>query len=205
MKIITPERIALLAPHVDSDVAAQIAMSLDNAMPQFGIETLLPRAHFMAQACWESTQFTRFEENLDYTHAAIIAQVWPHLATRAASLVKKPVALANAAYAWRNGNGGERTGDGWRYRGRGLFQLTGRDRYDAAAKALGVPFVGNPDLVAQPHYASLTAMNFWKQNNCGVHAALGDVAAVTRVINGPKLEGLDQRRALTEQAIKIFI
>lgn len=204
MPIITGARIAALAPHVNPDIADQLATALETGMPQFGITGLLPRAHFMAQACYESEGFTRFEENLDYTHADVIARVWPRLASRAESLVNNPVALGNAAYAFENGNGNEASGDGFRYKGRGLIQITGRSAYEAASKNIHVPLVGNPDLAAQPQYAVLTALNYWRVNKCSIPAALNDVAGVTRLINGRAMEGLAQRAALTEQAIKIF-
>jgi putative chitinase len=201
---ITSARIALLAPHVVPPVADALAAALETAMPEFGITHLLDRAHFMAQCCWESDYFARFEEDLHYTHADRIAAMWPRLAARAEDLVGKPEALANAAYAWHNGNGSEASGDGWLFRGRGLFDLTGRASYAHAEAALGHPYLTDPDRIARPQDAVLTALNFWKENRCGVHALLDDCEAVTRIINGRACEGLTQRRDLTEQAKRIF-
>lgn len=201
--IFTAARLAALAPHVRADIADQLAAALDTAAPQFGVDTPLPRAHFMGQACWESTGFTRFEENLHYTTAGI-AEEWPRLEARAGELSLSPVNLANAAYAYRNGNGSESSGDGWRYRGRGLFQLTGRNSYDAAARALGVPLLGNPDLAAQPRFAVLTALWYWKANGCTAAAERDDATAVTRIINGKACDGMNERSALTIKAKEIF-
>jgi putative chitinase len=200
MTVITPLRLAQLAPHIAPAVADELAGALETAMPRFGITDILPRAHFLAQAAHESQGFTRFSENLHYSNPARIAAVWPRLAGRAADLVGKPEALANAAYGGKGGNGDEASGDGWRYRGRGLFQLTGRHNYTLAGEALGFDLARNPDPVAEPELAALTALWFWQQRGCTAAALQDDVEAVTRIINGPMREGLTLRRALTEQA-----
>jgi putative chitinase len=204
MPFITPPRLAQLAPGIVMSIADQLAGALETAMPQFGVTELLPRAHFLAQAAYESAGFTRFEENLHYSTPGRITAVWPRLAGRAADLVGKPDALANAAYAGRNGNGDEASGDGWRYRGRGLFELTGLGNYRRTGEGLGEDLEGQPDSAAEPDLAALTALWFWKDNHCTTHAMLDDVDAVTRVINGPKREGLSARRDLTERAKRIF-
>lgn len=204
MALITAERILQLAIQASANLAAQLAELIEAEMPDFGINTPLCAAHFMAQACHESAGFTRFIENLNYTHADRIAAIWPRLESRADILAGHPEAIANAAYANRNGNGSENSGDGWRFRGRGLFQLTGRDAYARAAGDLDRPFVAQPDLVAQPEGAVLTALWFWKKNTCGKAAERDDVKAVTRIINGPALAGLSERAALTEKAKAIF-
>lgn len=200
---ITPAALAALAPHISVEIAAQLAPALEEQMPKFGVDAPLPRAHFLAQACWESLGFTRFEENLRYS-AERIAAVWPRLAARAAELAGNPQALANAAYARVNGNGSEQSGAGWRYRGRGLFMLTGLNNYSAASRALGVALVGDPDLAAKPQNAVLTSCWFWKINGCGLFAAADDCEEVTRIINGPPRDGLTERRALTARAKQIF-
>lgn len=202
--IVTSTRLMQLAPTVQRAVADELAGALDTAMPQFGLTEFLPRCHFLAQACHESQGFTRFEENLHYTHPAAIVAEWKFLAPRAADLVGKPEALADAAYAGHNGNGDEASGDGWRYRGRGLFQLTGRANYRAAKIVVGHDLEADPDAAAEPDMAVLTALWFWTANHCSQKALLDDVEAVTRIINGPARAGLSERRALTEEAKQIF-
>jgi putative chitinase len=184
-------------------MADVLAPVLDAEMARWGVDTLLRRAHFLGQACWESAYFSRLEENLHYTHSAAIAAVWPRLAERADDLVGNPVALANAAYAGANGNGDEASGDGWRYRGRGLFGLTGRGNYLAAGKALGLDLEAGPDQAAEPHNAVLTALWFWKWRGCSELADTKDGYLVTRRINGG-VNGVQQREALTNQALTIF-
>jgi putative chitinase len=125
-------------------------------------------------------------------------------AARAPDLVGKPQALANAAYAGHLGNGDEASGDGWRFRGRGIFQLTGRANYAAAGAALRADLVANPDLLIQPRYAVDSALWFWKIRGCSDDAMRDDVEAVTRKINGSGMAGLEERRLLTERAKAIF-
>jgi putative chitinase len=203
--MITATDILALAPHALGP--EKLAAALESSMPDFGVNTPLARAHFLAQACHESSGFTHFVENLHYTDPSRLDDLF--LAVRgvadAAQLITQgPEAIANRVYARRNGNGAESTGDGWRFRGRGLFQLTGRDSYSRAAGDLGHPYVAEPDLVAQPEGAVLTALWFWQKNGCGYAAARDDVAAVTRIINGPGMAGLEERVALTAKAKEIF-
>lgn len=194
---VTPIRLMLLAPQATVALTSELALIIDANLANFGVSTPLAETHFLAQACWESGQFRRFEENLNYS-AARIPQVFPRLAPRALELAGKPDALANAAYANRNGNGNESSGDGWRYRGRGLFQITGRSNYRAAGHET------DPDSVSAPMGAVLTALHYWQTRGCNDAANNDDVEAVTRLINGPALEGLAQRRDLTERAKQIF-
>jgi putative chitinase len=202
--LVSAERIALLEPRVHADVAAAIAAELQRDLPAYGITDSLTCSHFMGQAAHETSGFQRFEENLNYIHATAIAAAWPRLAGRAADLIGKPQALANAAYGGRNGNGVEASGDGWLFRGRGMFQLTGRDNYAKAAHGLGMDLVATPDLAARPPGAVATALWFWNSRGCTGAAQADDCDAVTRLINGPGMAGADARRQLVEAAKKIF-
>jgi putative chitinase len=201
--LITAERIMRLAPLAPFTTAEALAPLIEEAMPRFGISSLLSRSHFMAQASWESSQFRRFEENLHYT-ADRIGQVWFRLKARAQELAGNPEALANAAYANRNGNGDESSGDGWRYRGRGLFQLTGRANYAAAGHGTHLDCLNQPDEIAAPRGGVLSALWFFQSRGCNDAALADDAEAVTRLINGAALEGLHRRLELTENAKRIF-
>lgn len=202
---ITAARLALLEPRVVPEIAAVLAAALDSEMPAYGVADLLTRAHFMGQAAYETEGFQRFEEDLNYLHATAIAAAFPRLASRAAGLVGKPMALANAAYASRGGNGPEASFDGWTFRGRGVFQLTGRANYVACGHALGRDFTAAPDLVATPPVAAQTALWFWKMRGCSGAAEADDADAVTRLINGPAMAGAYARRELIEAAKRIFV
>lgn len=201
---ITADRIAVLAPRVSHDVAKSLALAISAAAPAFGLSGILRVGHFMGQMCHESAGFTRLEENLNYLSADRIAKVWPRLALRAAALIGNKVALGNAAYAGKNGNGEESSGDGWRYRGRGLIQLTGRANYAAAGRQIGLDLVADPDLLLQADPAARAALSFWKATGCNAAADMDDCEGVTRIINGPRMEGLEARRDLTEKAKRIF-
>lgn len=174
------------------------------ACARFDINTPPRLAAFIGQCAVESARFTALEENLNYTNAQRIRDVWPSRVPTvdiAASLVRNPQALANRVYAGRLGNGDEASGDGWRYRGRGLIGITGMANYTLAATALAMPLVTEPDLVAQPAGACLTAAWFWHVHQLNALADRGQVDAITRQVNGPAMMHADLRRQYTEQAV----
>lgn len=208
MAIFTAARIFALAPKVAPAIAEKMALALERDAARFEVDSLDSRASFMANASHESAGFTRFVENLRYTNPERLDEMFSAVkgTADARALIKRGAeAIANRVYGGRNGNGPEVSGDGWRFRGRGLFQLTGRSNYAAAAAALGRPYVEKPDLVAEPDGAVLTALWFWKKNGCRADALRRDDKAVTRKINGPALAGLAERVHLTEAARKIFV
>ncbi len=168
------------------------------AMHHFEINTPLRQCHFLAQALHESVDLRSLEENLHYRPDRLRA-VWPQRFDFARSLdyAGKPIDIANYVYAHRNGNGDEASGDGWRYRGRGLFQLTGRANYAECGAALGLDLLDNPDLLLKPDNAALSAGWFWQSRDCNDAADADNCAAVTRKINGG-LNGLDARQYLLD-------
>jgi putative chitinase len=202
MAIFTSARLIEMSPQPPNGTLDALANSLEEHATSVGVNTLLRRAHFIAQMAHESGGFRRFVENLNYS-AERIAQVWPRLAPRASELAHKPDALGNAAYADRMGNGNEASGDGWRYRGRGLIQLTGRDNYRSAGSALDIGLIGSPQRAAEPADAVRIALWFWGSRKCNDAADADDVARVTRLINGG-LNGLEDRQRLTAAAKRIF-
>jgi putative chitinase len=172
------------------------------AFPRFSLTTSTRQSAFLAQTAHESAGFTRLTENLNYS-ATGLAATWParfrgadgQPNALARGLHRQPEAIANVVYANRMGNGPEASGDGWRYRGRGLLQITGRAQYQRCGAALGLPLVEQPDLLAQPGPAVLSAAWFWQVNGLNELADAGDFEAITRRINGG-LNGLAERRAL---------
>lgn len=198
-------RKALLAVGVAPAIALTWAEPLSAAAALHDITTPARVAAFVAQCAHESAGFTRIEESLVYTSAQRIAALWPRLAPIAAELVRAPQALANAAYADRLGNGPRTSGDGWRYRGRGLIQLTGRDNYRTAGHALGRDLEGQPDLVLQPDVAALSAAWFWSSRGLNAPADRGDINAITRAVNGPGMAGAGERLALYAQAVAALV
>ena len=202
MSALTADRLRELCQQPANGSLETLAYALDEHAESVGVNTLLRRAHFIAQMAHESGGFRRFVENLNYS-AVRIAEVWPRLAPRAHELANNQVALGNAAYGDRMGNGPETTGEGFRFRGRGLTMLTGKDNYRAAGQALGVDLVGHPERAAEPADAARIALWYWGSRKCNAAADLDDVAKVTRLINGG-LIGLEDRQRLTAAAKRIF-
>ncbi|WP_205894903.1 glycoside hydrolase family 19 protein [Metapseudomonas otitidis] len=197
------QRIDFSVP-LDGSLLSSIALieSFEMAISHFSLTTPARQSAFLAQAAHESYGFTRLTENLNYS-ATGLAATWPgrfrgadgQPNALARALHRRPEAIANVVYANRMGNGPEASGDGWRYRGRGLLQITGRAQYQRCGAALGLPLVEQPDLLAQPEPAVLSAAWFWQVNGLNELADAGDFEAITRRINGG-LNGLAERRAL---------
>ena len=186
-------------------VAGVFVAALQRAMDEREIDTPARRAAFLAQVGHESSQLTRLVENLNYS-AQGLAATWPSrylgpdgqpnaLALR---LARNPQAIADNAYASRNGNGDEASGDGWRYRGRGLLQITGRANYRAAGAGLGQPLEQEPELLEQPEWAVISAAWWWASHDLNELADRGEFAAITRRINGGT-NGQAERLALWER------
>lgn len=197
----------LIAADITPTLAREFAEPVSAACERFEITTPRRVAMFVAQCSHESMGFARREENLYYSNALRLTRVWPtrfHGIADAARYVRSPRALANHVYASRNGNGDEAGGDGWRFRGRGLLQITGRANYQAAAEALGEPYVEAPELVALPHHAAMTAGWYWAANHLNDAADACDVRGATRLINGSAMAGLDDRRELYGMAMQAF-
>lgn len=195
----------LVAAGIAPTQARIFAVPLAAACALYDISTPERVASFVSQCSHESAHFTRLEENLFYSRPERIREIFKSRVTtdaRARELARNPKGLANAVYGGRLGNGGEASGDGWKYRGRGLIQLTGRHNYSDASVELGRPYVDNPDLVAQPSDACLTAAWFWHTNKLNLLADVTDIRAITRAINGPALAGLADRQRLYTEAIE---
>lgn len=166
-------------------------------------------AHFFAQCAHESGDFRFLEENLRYTAEQLI-KTWPRLFPTmeiAQQYDRDPQKIANRAYADRMGNGSEASGDGWKYRGRGAIQLTGRSNYKAFAD-----FEGNPDIIYNPSivasdYPIESALFFFERNGlwaiCDKGVDVGTITELTKKINGGTL-GLDDRIKKTQDFYKIL-
>jgi len=194
---------SLASKHVSQAVLDNI---LENQalLQNFGINTPLKTAHFLSQIAHESDGFKVTIENLRYTTAARIKEIWP---TRfpdeeaAAPYVNYPEALANAVYAGRLGNGPAQSGDGFRYRGRGLLQLTGKANYAAVGQLTNLPLVEQPELAGASSSCLLIACGAWKHIGAADLPETASVDTYTRKVNGG-LIGLDDRKARFEIAKK---
>jgi putative chitinase len=169
---------------------------------RFKISTPRQQASWIGQCGHECGNFRILEENLNY-RAATLMKLWSkrfptlEIANQYAGNPKK---IANMVYANRMGNRDESSGDGYRFRGRGCIQTTGHANYFHAGQALGVDFVMEPDLVASPKYAALTAGFFWSTHGLNALAEQGNNLMVTKRINGGTI-GLDDRIAHTNMAL----
>lgn len=185
--------------------ALLFAQPLTAACERWGVEHL---PEFLAQVAVESGGLRRLQEGLTYITQQRLVDVYgrryfPTLES-ARPFVRNPEGLANYVYDdanRKNKLGNTQPGDGWKYRGRGLKQLTGRDNYARYQAASGVLCVDAPDLLLDPAIAADSAAWFWHANGCD--ALAGDVTALTRRINGG-LNGLAQRVALTATARGVF-
>ncbi|MGF6607071.1 putative chitinase [Paraburkholderia sp. WSM4175] len=213
---LTATQLTVAVPRVNTAVWLD---ALNVAMREFDISTPARAAAFLAQCAHESSDFTRLVENLNYS-ADGLANTWPsRFATAqktvgrrtpnaaAHRLARNPEAIANHVYANRLGNGDEASGDGWRFRGRGLIQLTGRANYRVASGAFGIDLVDEPQTLEQPALAALVSAWWWSANRVNAIADRGDWLAVSRAVNlgnaaSPAMpHGHDDRRARTLAAL----
>lgn len=157
--------------------------------------------NFLGQALHESTMLESVEESLYYSEKRLMA-VWPRrFPTLAAAkpYARNPRALAEFAYGGRLGN--DLPGDGWRYRGRGLIQVTGKANYRAMERATGYPLLSEPDLLLEKEPALRVSIAWWEINV--PDSAFGNVETVTRIVNGGRT-GLEHRRQLTNRAYQVL-
>ncbi|MBB4868055.1 putative chitinase [Pseudomonas nitritireducens] len=207
--LIDERQLLLVLPNA-RPVAGVFLPVLNAALGDFAIDTPTRVAAFLAQVGYESAQLTRCVESLTYS-AQRLAAVWPRrfrsadgsptaLAREAAY---QPERIANLVYAGRNGNGDEASGDGWRFRGRGLLQVTGRSNYRSVGEGLCQPFVARPQLLAEPRWACRSAAWWWQRNGLNELADEERFEDITRRINGG-LNGLEARTQLWRRAQEVL-
>jgi putative chitinase len=190
-------------------VADRWTPALNNAMSQFEINTPQRQAAFLAQVAEESGRLAHVKENLNYSKAGLLKTFPKYFnSSQAAAYARKPERIANRVYANRLGNGDEKSGDGWKYRGRGPIQLTGRDNYREAGTDLGLDLETHPELVEDPAVGAQVAAWFWKKNGLNERAdqarTAKDFDRISNVVNrgSPNKPALHQkeRREAWERA-----
>jgi len=171
------------------------------AFERHQITTPLRQAHFLAQASHETGGFRRLEESLNYSAERLLAVFARYIDSQAMAerYERRPEALANLVYddrnpARRNKLGNVQDGDGWRYRGRGIFQLTGRSAYREMGRRCGLPLEDRPELVNEPQYMLAVACSFWAWRGLNLFADEDDLMGVTVRVNGGQ-HGLSDRAA----------
>lgn len=160
--------------------------ALEQLLPDYGIDTEKRIAAFVAQCAHESGEFTMIKENLNYrweTLRRIFPKYFPN-DELAKQFAGKPEAIANKVYANRMGNGDEASGDGYRYSGRGLIQLTGKDNYFWFAESIGISAEEASEYMSTFEGAAQSACWFWETNNLNRWADVGDIEKMTKIING---------------------
>lgn len=201
--MITLERLRRFAPACPVERAEIIGGVLRGEAETYQVSTPARLHHFLAQVGHESAGFTRLEENLSYT-AARLMQVWPSrfkTLNDARPFERQPYALAEKVYGERMGNCAP--GDGYRYRGRGLIQITGRNNYERFGRISGLALLENPGLAADADDATRIALAYWRAEGCNLMADADDLEGITRKINGG-LNGIEDRAAWLAKARKAF-
>jgi putative chitinase len=205
--MITAEQFKHLFPRAQDP--ASWAESMNNVFPTYEINTPQRVAAFLAQCGHESGGWTVFEENLNYSAKGLTGIFKKYFPTEesAKPYERKPEMIANKIYANRMGNGAPESGDGYKYRGRGPIQLTGRSNYTQFAKDMFEDWqnvVENPDWVTSDReFALMSAIWFWNKNKLNVQADAGDIKLMTKKINGGYI-GLEDRINHYNEAIHLL-
>ena len=220
---ITLQQLLQIFPNA-GQVAGVFVSVLNTAMNRYQIVGQKRMAAFIAQVGHESGHLARLVENLNYS-ADGLANTWPSQYaepdgkgeyvkvqvsgkvrnkpnTLALSVDRKPEQIANIVYADRMGN--TEQGDGWKYRGRGLIQITGKNNYRACGQALGLDLMAQPELLEKPRHACMSAAWFWATNGLNTLADAGKFGAITQRINGGQ-NGAADRQALHAKALKVLV
>lgn len=176
-------------------------------LPKFEITTAARVAGFVAQCQHESLDFTILQENLNYGAKGLRGLFGKYFPTDelAKQYERKPEMIANRIYANRMANGPESSGDGWKFRGRGILQITGRANYTQCSRDLfqDDTLANDPDLVRTPEYAVITACWFWHKNQLNQICDRGDIVLLSKKINGGTI-GLEDRIAHWNAALDVF-
>ena len=181
--------------------SAKVLKEIDSVVENYGLDTKLRLAHFLAQCHHESMGFKKLEENMNYS-ANRLLQVFPKYFDRfsANTFARKPKDIANIVYGGRMGN--VEPNDGWDFRGRGYIHLTGRRNYELFGGSIGVDLTDNPQLVSK-NYPMDSAAWFWVTNKIDELSDNGTVAQITRRVNGG-VNGLKEREALFRKYLSLI-
>ena len=200
---LTLEQLKQMVP--DMPYAEHWYEALEQLLPDYEINTPERIAAFVAQCAHESGGFKFIKENLNYKAASlrtVFGKYFPN-DDLANAYAKKPEMIANRVYASRMGNGDEHSGDGYRYCGRGLIQLTGRSNYENFAASLDISPEEAADYLGTFEGAAQSACWFWESNNLNSVADAGDIKKMTKIINGGYI-GLEDRMAHYQHALQIM-
>lgn len=177
----------------------ELISSLNELMKQYDINTFDRVSMFLAQCGHESAEFKTFKENLNYSKKALLAVFGKYFTeSSAAKYERNPEMIANRVYANRMNNGNEESKDGWKYRGRGLIQLTGKENYEKFSKFCNKSLEDTISYCETDEGIVLSAIFFWNNNKCNIFADSNDFVALTKKINGGT-NGLTNRKKILEK------
>lgn len=172
-------------PNFKGYTLARLVEKLNIYANEFGINTPKRWAHYLAQIAHECGEFRRTEENLNYSADGLLKIFGKYFnKSNVGQYARKPEKIANRVYANRMGNGSEASGEGYKYRGRGVIQLTGKDNYEAYKRYCGYDVVKEPELIAQPVGAIRSSMWFWRNRSLNDLAEKDNLKEITRRVNG---------------------
>lgn len=204
---LTQQQLLAILPNCRPVVGAFLP-ALNRAMARFDISTRARQAAFLAQIGHESAQLTKLSESLYYKDATRVAQLFkygfdlnhngrvdPAEVRDAENYLRNSEKMANRVYGGRYGNGDEASGDGYKYRARGLIGITFHDNYRLCGRALNLPLLDQPKLLEQPEYAALSAAWFWWDRGLNELADAGKFDRISSVVNGGG-NGAAERRVL---------
>ncbi|WP_234731878.1 glycoside hydrolase family 19 protein [Acidocella facilis] len=184
---INADLLCSIMPPLTRAKANEFAPWMNTYLFRYDINTIPRLSAFIGNTAVESGYYQNLVEYMGYS-ADGLRKTFPHeFKTKevAEKYAQKPEAIANRAYANRNGNGDEASGDGWKYRGRGVIQVSGRNNYAAFSRFSHIDVVANPDLMAEPQYAVWSAVWFWNLNRLNGYADLHQFEKLASIINGP--------------------
>ena len=204
MSIFTEERLGKALYLTDANTLTNWHNALLDSLPEDMIESPSRIAGFLAQTSHESGKYKFLTENLNYSDKGLL-KTFPKYFNEinVMEYARKPEAIANRVYANRMGNGDEASGDGWRYCGRGLIQLTGKNNYQAFANSEQMNIEEVPDYLITYVGAVRSALWFWNKNNLNDTADAGDLLMMTKKLNGGT-HGLDERTAEYKRILEIY-
>jgi len=202
--MITQDQLQSFFEDTDEEIIEGFVEPLNKAMERFEINNPQRIAMFLAQIGHESGGLKHVKENLNYK-ASTLLKVFPKYFRDKdpADYAGKQEKIANLVYSSRMGNGNEDSGDGYKYRGRGLIQLTGHDNYNSFANSMGMGIDETVSYLETPEGAAMSAAWFWNSRKLNTVADAGDVVKATKLINGGTI-GLEERTELYEEALEIF-
>lgn len=195
----------LLPQNVEKELAEWQSL-LNPILNEYEINTPSRVAAFISQTGHESEDYTVLSENLNYGATGLTATFGKYFpGTTSAAYARLPAKIANRVYASRMGNGDEASGDGWKFRGRGILQVTGKDNYHECSQFIfgNDTLIENPDLLLQKQYALRSACWFWTKNKLNAIADKADVTALTKRVNGGT-NGLADRKERFTKALAIL-